>query len=453
MKSAENTNTKAFGIWSAVFLGIGSMVGAGIFVLLGEAGAIAGNLVWISFLLGGIIALLSGYSFAKLASVYPSRGGLVEYLVQCYEEGIFSGSMSVLFYLSAMVAIAMVAKAFGTYGSMMVGHYTPLMANIWSIGVLLFFAIVNLSGSALIARSENVIVIIKLSIIILFTIAVSFYIQPQLLSFKDAPPVINIFSSVGLTFFAYEGFRVITNTAEDMPDPSKTMMSAMFIAIITVIVLYIAVTFAVFGNLTLDEIIKAQDYALAEAAKPVFGKIGFTVMAVAALISTASSINANLYAVTNVTYDMAKNGELPEVYKRNVWQSSEGLIVSTVILIAFVLFFKLDEIASIGAISILFIHALVHIGHLFKIKKTGASKVLIIMAIVAIIVTIILALNYTSKHIPDVGYAIAIGFVVAFLLEIILRLVTKRVVTKQSDTNIITKLESIEKELIDKIKR
>ncbi len=423
---------KAFGLWSAVFLGIGSMVGAGIFVLLGEAGAIAGNLVWISFIFGGIIALLSGYSLAKLASIYPSRGGIVEYLVQCYGEGVFSGSVSVLFYLSAMVAIAMVAKTFGTYASMIVGVDITMWTNIYAIGILLLFMSINLAGSSLIAESENIIVIIKLSIIVIFTVAVSFYIKPELLSIKDAPPVINVFSSIALTFFAYEGFRVITNTAEDMENPQKTMLKAMIIAIVMVMVLYVAVTFAVFGNLSLPEIIKAEDYALAEAAKPVFGQVGFTIMAIAALISTASSINANLYAVTNVTYQMAKNGELPEVYRRNIWHSSEGLIVSTIILIIFVLFFNLNEIAAIGSISILFIHGLVHIGHLLKIKKTGASKLLIALAIITIGIAIVLALNYTSKHIPNVGYFIAGGFVLAFLLEIGLRLITKRVITKQS---------------------
>jgi amino acid transporter len=424
---------KAFGLWSAVFLGIGSMVGAGIFVLLGEAGAIAGNLVWISFLLGGVIALLSGYSLAKLATAYPSRGGIVEYLVQCYGEGVFSGSLSVLFYLSAMVAIAMVAKTFGTYASMMaIGSDSALYANLFAVGILLLFMVINLAGSALIAKSENIIVIIKLCIIILFTVVVFFYINPVLLSFKDAPPVMNVFSSVALTFFAYEGFRVITNTAEDMEDPGQTMLKAMFIAIGFVMLLYVAVTFAVFGNLTLAEIIKAQDYALAEAAKPAFGQLGFTIMAVAALISTASSINANLYAVTNVTYDMAKNGELPKVYRRNVWHSSEGLIISTVILIAFVLFFNLNEIAAIGSISILFIHALVHIGHLLKIKETKASKFLLVSAILTIALAIVLALNYTSKHIPNVGYFVAGGFVLAFLIEMGLRMTTKRVISGQS---------------------
>jgi len=432
----QTNQKKAFGLWSAVFLGIGSMVGAGIFVLLGEAGAIAGNLVWVSFLLGGGIALLSGYSLAKLASIYPSRGGIVEYLVQCYGEGIFSGSLSVLFYLSAMVAIAMVAKTFGTYLAMMVHLSLNPWANIFAIGVLVLFMLINMAGSSWIARSENIIVIIKLSIIVVFTILVSFYIQPALLSPKDAPPVMNVFSSIALTFFAYEGFRVITNTAEDMKNPDKTMLKAMFIAIISVMVLYVAVTFAVFGNLSLDAIIKAEDYALAEAAKPVFGKTGFTIMAIAALISTASSINANLYAVTNVTYQMAKNGELPKIYTRNVWHSSEGLVVSTLILILFVLFFDLNEIAAVGSISILFIHAFVHIGHLFRIKKSGASKALVVLAIVTIMIAIVLALSYTSKHIPHVGYFIAGGFVLAFILEVALRITTKRVVLAQITNNI-----------------
>ncbi len=423
---------KAFGLWSAVFLGIGSMVGAGIFVLLGEAGAIAGNLVWISFILGGVIALLSGYSLAKLASAYPSRGGIVEYLVQCYGEGVFSGSVAVLFYLSAIVAIAMVAKTFGTYASMMMASPNHEYANIFAIGILLTFVAINLAGSTLIAKSENTIVIIKLSIIILFTIVVSFYIHPSYLSLQDAPPVLNIFSSIALTFFAYEGFRVITNTAEDMPNPPKIMMKSMTVAILLVMVLYIAVTFAVFGNLTLPEIIKAQDYALAEAAKPVFGQIGFTIMAIAALISTSSSINANLYAVTNVTYDMAKNGDLPEVYERNVYNSTEGLIISTVFLILLILFFNLQEIAAIGSISMLFIHALVHIGHLLKRKYTGASATLLILAIVTMFIAIILALQYTSKHIPNVGYYIAIGFILAFLIEICLRILTKRTIKKQT---------------------
>jgi len=332
-----------------------------------------------------------------------------------------------------MVAIAMVAKTFGVYSAQMFTNSSDItVVNSFAVGILLTFMFINLAGASIIAKSENIIVVFKLSILVLFTIIAFFYIKPELLSIKDAPPAINIFSSIALTFFAYEGFRVITNTAEDMKDPSKLMLKSMTIAILLVMVLYVAVTFAVFGNLPLEDIIKAKDYALAEAAKPAFGEKGFVIMAIAALVSTASSINANLYAVTNVTYQMAVNGELPKVYERNVWHSTQGLVISTIILIVFVLFFNLTQIAAIGSISILFIHALVHIGHLFKIKKTQASKFLVGLAIVGTFLAIGLALSYTSKHIPTVGYYIAGGFFVAFLIEVSLRLITKRVIKKQT---------------------
>ena len=430
-KTGEKMVKKSFGLWSAMFLGIGSMVGAGIFVLLGESGAIAGNLVWVSFILGGIIALSAGYSLAKLAAIYPSRGGMVEYLVQCYGEGVFSGSVSILFYIASIVGIAMVTKTFGVYAAHMFGDSSTFYVNIYSIAILLIFVFINLAGSSLIAKSENTIVIIKLTIIVIFAITVFFYIKPELLSFKDAPATSNLFFAISLTFFAYAGFNVIANTAEDMDNPKVTMMKAMMYSILFVMILYIAVTFAVFGNLTLKEIIKAQDYALAEAARPVFGQIGFTIMAVAALISTSSSINANLYATTNITYQMAKDGDLPEIYERNIWHSSEGLIISAIFLILIILFFNLGEIATMGSIFILFIHVIVHSGHFLKIKKTGASRLIIAFAIISLSITIVLALIYTSKHISGIGYYVVGGFALSYILEMTLRLITKRKILKQ----------------------
>jgi amino acid transporter len=423
---------KSFGLWSAIFLGIGSMVGAGIFVLLGEAGAIAGNLVWISFILGGIIALSAGYSLAKLAGAYPSRGGMVEYLVQCYGEGVFSGSISILFYISSVVGVAMVAKTFGVYAAHMFSQASTFYTNMYSVGILLFFVLINLAGSSLVAKSENAIVILKLSIIIIFAVVVFFYIKPELLSFKNSPAFSNVFFAISLTFFAYGGFSVIANTAEDMDNPKKTMMKAMIYSILIVMALYIAVTFAVFGNLELSQIIKAQDYALAQAAKPVFGQIGFTIMAVAALISTSSSINANLYAITNITYKMAKDGDLPKVYEKDIWHSSEGLLVSSLFLILVILFFNLQEIATMGSIFVLFVHVFVHAGHFFKIKKTGASRFIIAFAIISLFATIILALMFTSKHISGIGYYIVGGFLLSYVLEMALRLSTKRKVQKQT---------------------
>jgi len=422
--------SKAFGLWSAVFLGIGSMVGAGIFIVIGEAGAVAGNLVWLSFILGGIAALLSGYSLAKLALTYPSRGGIIEYLVQCYGEGVFSGSAGVLFYLSQLVAIAAVAKSFGVYASTFM-HNSNEWSNIFAVGILLVFIIINLLGASLIAKSENIIVILKVSVLSIFTIVALLYVNPELLSSKDMLPFKNVLYAVGLTFFAYQGFSVITNTVEDMQNPKKTMLRAMILAISIVAILYLLTSIAVLGNLPLDEVIKYKDYALAEAAKPIFGALGFKIMAATALVATASAINATLYATTQIGYTLAKEGSLPKVYTYNVFNSYEGLIISGILIVPMILFFNLSQITTIAALVVLIIQGLVHVGHLLKIKQSGANIFLVLGAVISMFAIATLTLYHTSQKMPMIGFYILLSFLLAFSIEIGLRVISKRVINKQ----------------------
>ncbi|MDF2983287.1 MAG: hypothetical protein K0Q69_3059, partial [Devosia sp.] len=107
------------GVFVAAFLGVGAMVGAGIFALLGEAGAIAGSAVWVSFLIAGVIAMLQGYSFAKLGTRYPSQGGTIEFLVQGFGNGHVTGIVSWLFYVVGQVITVMVALSFGSYAGIL----------------------------------------------------------------------------------------------------------------------------------------------------------------------------------------------------------------------------------------------------------------------------------------------------------------------------------------------
>ena len=114
----------------AAFLGVGAMVGAGIFALLGEAGTIAGTAVWVSFLIAGVIAMLQGYSFAKLGTRYPSQGGTIEFLVQGFGNGHVTGSVSWLFYLVGQLVTVMVALSFGSYaGALFFGDDVSLGAT------------------------------------------------------------------------------------------------------------------------------------------------------------------------------------------------------------------------------------------------------------------------------------------------------------------------------------
>ncbi len=423
---------KAFGLWSAVFLGLGSMVGAGIFIVIGQAGSIAGNIVWLSFVFGGILALLSGYSLAKLAVRYPSRGGIIEYLVQAYGEGVFSGAAGVLFYLSQLIAIAAVAKSFGVYAAtFMHGSNHDLWANVYSIGVVVLFALINLIGAAVVAKSENIIVMIKLTVLIAFAVIAMFSINPKLLGTANMPPLNNMLFAIGITFFAYQGFSVITNTVEDMTQPGKTMLKAMVISILMVAGLYIITSIAVLGNLPLSKVISAKDYALAEAARPILGAIGFKIIAATALLATASAINATLYATTEIGYTLAKEGDLPDVYDSNIFHSYEGLIVSAIIVIPMLLFFNLSQITTVAALAVLIIQGLTHIGHLFKINETGASLWLVLSAVVVTLSVIVLTLIYTSKNMPNLIYYILGAFVLAALFELAMRLFSGRTIQKQ----------------------
>ncbi len=425
-------NKKAFGLWSAVFLGIGSMVGAGIFIVIGQAGAMAGNIVWLSFIFGGIIALLSGYSLAKLAVRYQSRGGIVEYLVQGFGENLFSGSMGVMFYFSQLVAIAAVAKSFGTYSATFLLNPSTFWVNSFAVSIVALFTLINLIGASFVAKSENFIVVVKLSVLIFFAIAALFTIKPELLSIADMPPMNGMLFAIGITFFAYQGFSVITNTVEDMKNPQTTMLKSMFVAIIAVALLYIITSVSVLGNLPLNEIMQTKDYALAEAAKPIFGEWGFKIMAVTALLATASAINATLYAVSDIGYTMAKEGNLPEIYEYNVLQSFEGLIVSALLITPMILFFNISQITTVAAIVMLIVQGSAHIAHLNLIKETGAKKSIVVLAIISMFGVAGMTLYSTYKTMPEIAYYLIIIFALAFSAEYLLRYFKSRTITKQT---------------------
>jgi len=420
--------------WSAVAMGIGAMIGAGIFALLGEAASIAGSAVWISFLIGGAIALLSGYSFGKLGARYPAAGGVVEYLVQSFGVGRFSGAMSVMMYIASLVAISLVARTFGSYAyALLPGGSPPWLVEILAASVLLAFMLVNLDGARSMARLENIVVLVKMSVLVVFIVIGMMFISPERLSPRYYPSPSAIMYSVAVTFFAYEGFRIITNAAEDMPDPARTLPRAIMTAIALVMVIYIGIAITVLGNLSPDEVITAKHFALAEAARPVLGEAGFAAVAVTALFATASAINASLYAVTNVTYQLAKLGELPAPFMRPVRHSREGLVVSSAIIVTLAVFLDLSSIAAIGALSMLLLHMTVHLGHVRLLGETGAAPGLVYGAVAANGLAFALGSYHLVQTRPTLLVWIGGFFAIAFLIEIVLHRITARSVTPRLD--------------------
>ena len=176
---------------------------------------------------------------------------------------------------------------------------------------MLVFTGVNLIGAKVVGRSETFIVVVKLLILFLFAGAGLFFIQPKYLAPELWPPATGILFGAGVLFIGYEGFGLVANAAEDMDNPRKLLPKALYLSVIIVILIYVAVSVAVVGNLDIHSILRAKDYALAEAAKPFLGDFGFRLIAVGALFSTASAINATLFGAANVSYVIARDGRTP----------------------------------------------------------------------------------------------------------------------------------------------
>lgn len=387
----------------------------------------------ISFILGGIVAAISGYSLAKLGARFPAAGGIVEYVSQSFGVNVFSGGISVLLYLSSIISLALLAKAFGSYAAVLFNLKGSLLyTNVFALSIMTILGIIQYFGVKKVVKFENVAIIITIIILIVFATVGLIYLKPELMAPALYPSSNKILFSIAITFFSYEGFRIITHTAEDIVNPEKNLMKAIFISIGIAMVIYTALAYAVFGNLEVDKVIEAKNYALAEASKPVFGAIGFTIISVTALFSTSSSINAVLYATTNISYQMAKDGEFPAFFAIQLGLSRVGLFVSLVATGLLILFLDLLQIAAVGSIAVLFIHAVTHLGHLKIIDQTKASKLLVVTALLTTLAVIVLFLIYSIKD----SYTILFLFVgilaLSFLLELTTRLIINRKATKSN---------------------
>jgi len=406
------------------------MVGAGIFALLGEVGASAKSAVWMAFLAGGVIALLNGYSYGRLGARYPSAGGPVDYLARGYGVGVFSGGLSLFYYAAALIGMAMVARAFGSYGAALIGadQSSSLIVGGLAALIVVLLAVVNAAGSASVGRLELIVVAIKLSVLALFIVGGAFGITTKLFASEfSAPDPGALVVAVGFAFFAYTGFGVVTNAAGEMANPQKELPQALMLSISIVIALYIAIALVAFGSLPVAEILKDKDTALAVAARPVFGSAGFNIMAVAAMLATASAINATMYGSTNVSYVLAKRGQLPENFDRRVWRDApEGLFITVGLVLIFATVLNLSEVAALGSLAALLVYVAVAVAHIRLRSTTGANLWLLLVAIIATGGTTVVFIGHMAATQPGV-LALGAGVLgVAFAAEVVLRKLTKR---------------------------
>src|SRR5690348_17315846 len=384
-RPAAAPQQKYLTVRQAAFIGVGAMVGAGIFALLGAAGEVAGAAVWVSFLIAGVIAGLQGYSFAKLGARYPSAGGLLEYVAKSVGEGHFTGITAWLTYAANAIVTAMVAVSFGSYASaMLTGEENAAWVKVFAAAIIIVMTGVNVVGSQLVANAQTVIVYVVLGILTLFAVVTLVNMNPSLLAPSKYPPLRDIISAVALTFFAFLGFGIITFTAKDLAKPSRQLPRAMYLALGIATVIYVAIALGVFGTLSVDKVIASGGTALAVAAEPALGKAGYWLMSVTALFATAGATNAGLYPAQGLSERLAETGQFPPLMARKLGgRASAGLLIQAAVCLVLAVVFKLDSIASIGSAVALVIFTMITTAHLRIRSETGANLPMLVLAIVA----------------------------------------------------------------------
>ncbi|MEJ2344233.1 MAG: APC family permease [Gammaproteobacteria bacterium] len=366
----------AISYWDVVAIGIGGMVGGGIFAVLGLAVQTARGGTPLAFLLAGTVALLTSYSYARLSVTYPSQGGTVEFLLHGFGPGVVAGSLNVLLWLSYVVMLSLYAYAFGSYGAtFFAAAAQPFWKHVLISGVAVALTLLNIRGARIVGMAEEWIVGFKL-LILLFFVGVGIWgIDPARLAPGQWSDPVSLVAGGMLIFLAYEGFELIANTAEDVGDPSRVLPKAYFTAVVAVIVLYVLVSLVTVGSLPVAKILSARDYALAESARPALGHVGFVLITIAALLSTSSAINATLYGAARISYVIAKDGELPEVFERKVWQRPiGGLLLTSGLTLLVSNLFDLSSISLMGSAGFLLIFTAVNLANARLHRRTASRR-------------------------------------------------------------------------------
>ena len=419
---------KIITVRTAVALGIGSMVGAGIFALMGEAAAIAGSAVWLSFLMAGIIALLTGHSFVELGIRYPTRGGIVEYLVRAYGVGLFSGGCSILYYIAQLIGMSMIAMAFGKFASKLIGieENLELWDHVFASGLILVLVILTLAGSTLIRKVQKVFVITNLVILTGFAILLSGQTGGEAVQTGSWPGMIPLLGSLALTFFAFTGFSVISNAAGQMVKPERDLPRAMYATIGIVMVLYLGVALAVVGSVSAEELATSGPMLLVNAARSTLGETGYYVLLISAVAATITCLNGGLFGVTNITFTLAEKGQLPSRFMKEVRASTRGLTISAALALIMINFLSLSTVAALGGATTLMVYSLANFGALRLIKDAGFHRVLILLSVVVCVLTILVWTIHTFRASPRTLSVFFFFLVISFVAEWLLQRVKGR---------------------------
>lgn len=374
---------------SAVAMGTGVMIGAGIFALTGQVAEYAGELFPLAFLLAAVVSGFSAYTYIRVTSKYPSAGGVAMILEKAYGKTTMTGACALLMAFSMIINESLVARTFGTYTLQLVDLPDgPWLVPALAVGLIAAAFLVNLAGNKLIGSVSLVTAAVKILGILSFALAAlwagGWSFQSATGGLAGDASVTGFLASVALAILAYKGFTTITNSGAELTEPHRNVGRAIMISLAICLVVYVLVALGVGSTLTVEEIVRAKDYSLAQAARPALGDYGVWFTVAIAIVATASGVLASIFAVSRMLAMLTDMQIIPHRHfgmPGNIQQHTLGYTVVAAALLA--AFFDLSRIASLGAIFYLVMDIAIHWGVLRYLREdVGARLWVLVSAIV-----------------------------------------------------------------------
>lgn len=356
-------NGSKLGFNAAWSMAVGGMIGGGIFATLGVVISVAGKLAWLSFVIGGLIALATGYSYARLTQEFDCAGGAFAFLRKLGAERAARVTVWALM-LGYTLTVSVYAFTFGAYLAHAVGgpSWLPQAAALAAIAIL---AGVNLKGVGESATVEIVAVWGKLAILTALAVIGLANWAPERLAAEasSGSGITGAIVGAATVFMAYEGFQLLTYDYDDMQDGKAMIGKAMLGAIVATIAIYVLVTLGTAMLVGGDAIIEKKEVALADAGRAAAGTVGFIAVTIAAVFSTASAINATIFSTARLGKEAQEEDELPAIFGKT---DSEGVPWAGVLIISVVasvlaLFGGLSQLVQGASFVFLAVFAVVNI--------------------------------------------------------------------------------------------
>lgn len=396
-------------------MGTGVMIGAGIFALLGQVAELSGKWFPVAFVVGAVISAFSAYSYIKLSNTFPSAGGIGMYLKKEYGKSTFTAFAALLMAFSMVINESLVARTFGTYTLQLfdVGE-NSFWVPVLGVGLIVLAFIVNISGNKVIEKSQFTMAILKVVGLAVLAIgglwASGFALEKTVPASIPDKSVASFIAALALTILAYKGFTTITNSGDEIKKPHKNVGRAIIISIAVCVVLYYLVAISVASSLSIEQIISAKDYSLAEAARPAFGKYGVWVTVGVAIIATISGIIASIFAVSRMTAMLTKMKLIPHSHLGMPGSIQKHMLVYiSGLAIILTILFDLSRIASLGAIFYLVMDIGIHYGLLKNLRKEVDFKPAIVWSAIGLDVVVLGGFIWTKAKSDLTVVLISVG--------------------------------------------